>query len=179
MPPLRNRTRAYAQPYAPFNWRAAFWASVIGALVFAVFNIGLNWALRGLSPWIPLRMIAAMVLGQSALSPPDTFDAGILLVAVLVHLGLSIAYGTFLALVIPRLRTAAAIMVGGFYGLGLYYINFYGFNAFSPWFGDTRDWLNIASHFLFGAVLACAYTAINKGVPSDLVEPSSTEPLFR
>ncbi len=176
---LRNRTQAYSQPYAPFSWRAACWASVTAALVFAVFDIGLNWALRGLSPWTPLRMIAAMVLGQNALSPPDTFDAGILVVAILVHLVLSIAYGTFLALVIPRLRTPAAIMVGGFYGLGLYYINFYGFNAFSPWFADTRDWLNIASHFLFGAVLASVYTAINKGVLSDLVEPSSTEPLFR
>lgn len=176
---FRNRTQAYPQPYEPFSWRAACWASVIAALVFAVFDIGLHWALRGLSPWTPLRMIAAMVLGPRALSPLDTFDASILLVAILVHLALSIAYGTFLALVIPKLRAGAAILVGGFYGLGLYYINFYGFNAFSPWFGDTRDWLNIASHFLFGAVLACAYTAINKGEPSDLAEPSSTKPLFR
>ena len=168
----RARTQEQSQLYAPFNWRAAVAASIIAALVFAVVDIGLNWALRGVSPWMPLRMIAAIVLGPGALLPPDTFDAGVVLVAILLHLALSIVYGAFLAMVIPRLNTALGIVIGGLYGLALYYINFYGFSAFSPWFGDTRDWVNIASHFVFGAVLACAYAAMNRGEGGDLAEPS-------
>jgi len=84
------------------------------------------------------------------------------LAAVLVHLALSIVYGTFLALLLPRVDLAPGIVIGGLYGLALYYVNFYGFNIFSPWFAGMRDWVSIASHFAFGAVLACAYNAINR-----------------
>ena len=82
-------------------------------------------------------------------------------VAICLHIVLSIIYGTFLALVMPTVSAALGILLGGLYGLALYYINFYGFNAFSPWFVDHRDWLNIVSHCVFGAVLAYAYTALN------------------
>jgi hypothetical protein len=158
----QDREVARLQLHESFSWCAALWASVVAALVFAMLDIGLGWALRGISPWVPLRMMGAIVLGPAALSPPDTFDAQIVVVAILLHLVLSIAYGIFLGLVIPRVDTALGILVGGFYGLALYYINFYGFNAFSPWFVDQRDWVSIASHCAFGAVLAYAYTAINR-----------------
>ena len=161
MSQLYSSRQAHSQPYAPFSWSAALWASVIAGLVFAMLDIGANWALRGISPWVMLRMIGAIVLGPNALSPPDTFDARVMLVAILVHFALSILYGTFLALVIPKVDATVGILVGGLYGLALYYINFYGFNIFSPWFAGMRDWLSIASHFVFGAVLACAYAAIN------------------
>jgi hypothetical protein len=147
--------------YAPFSARAALSASVIAGLVFAVLDVGLGWVLRGISPWTPLRMIAAIALGPAALSPPDTFDPAVALVAIFTHLMLSIIYGTLLALLIPAVDVAWGTLLGGLYGLALYYINFYGFNAFSPWFAEQRDWLSIVSHFVFGAVLAYAYTALN------------------
>ena len=137
-------------------------AHLAGAgLVFAILDVGLGWALRGISPWTPLRMIGAIVLGPAVLSPPDTFDPAVALVAIFIHLMLSTIYGTLLALLMPAVDIAWAILLGGFYGLALYYINFYGFNAFSPWFAEQRDWVSIASHFVFGAVLAYAYTALN------------------
>mgnify|MGYP003693641813 CR=1 FL=1 len=82
------------------------------------------------SPWVLLRMIGAIVLGPGALSPSDTSDTSAMLVAIAVHLALSVVYGTFLALVIPKVDATLAILVGGLYGLALYYINFYGFNIF-------------------------------------------------
>ena len=106
-------------------------------------------------------MIGAIVLGPAVLLPPDTFDPSVALVAIFTHLTLSIIYGTLLALLMPAVDIAWGILLGGFYGLALYYINFYGFNAFSPWFAQQRDWVSIASHFAFGAVLSYAYTAIN------------------
>jgi hypothetical protein len=161
MSQFEHSRQAHLQPYAPFSWSAALWASVIAGAVFAMLDIGANWALRGTSPWVLLRMIGAIVLGPGALSPSDTSDTSAMLVAIAVHLALSVVYGTFLALVIPKVDATLAILVGGLYGLALYYINFYGFNIFSPWFAGMRDWVSIASHFVFGAVLACAYTAIN------------------
>jgi hypothetical protein len=147
--------------YASFDWRAALWASLIAGSVFALLHTGLEWALRGVSPAMPLRMTAAIVLGPDTFSPSDTVDPTIVLVAIGLHVVLSIVYGSLLALVLPAINKLWAVLIGGFYGLALYYINFYGFNAFSPWFADERDWPSIACHLIFGAVLAYAYTTIS------------------
>jgi hypothetical protein len=147
--------------YAPFDWRAALWASLIAGLVFALLDTGLDWALRGVSPWTPLRKTAAIVLGPDTLSPFETVGPRIVLVAIALHFALSTAYGTLLALILPTIERTWVGLVGGFYGLALYYINFYGFNAFSPWFADERDWLSIACHLVFGVVLAYAYATIS------------------
>jgi len=159
---VHGRSQAHGQLYAPFSWPAALWASLIAGIVFAVLELGANWALRGIAPSVLLRMTGALVLGPGTLSPPSGLDASVVLAATLVHLALSIVYGTFLALLLPRVDLAPGIVIGGLYGLALYYVNFYGFNIFSPWFAGMRDWVSIASHFAFGAVLACAYNAINR-----------------
>jgi hypothetical protein len=158
---LSKRSHASVPIYAPFNWKAALWASLTAGFVFVLINTCLGWALRETSPWTLARMTAAIVLGPGTLSPSETFSAGVVLVAILVHLVLSIVYGMFLALVLPTTDRMWGVLIGAFYGLALYYVNFYGFNAFSPWFMDQRDWLSIASHFAFGAVLAHAYMAIS------------------
>ena len=159
---LRHRDHVRAPVYAPFSARAALSASIIAGLVFAVVDAGLGWVLRGISPVTPLRMTGAIVLGPAALSPPNTFDATIALVAIATHLLLSTAYGTLLALLMPAVDIAWGILLGGFYGLALYYVNFYGFNAFSPWFAVQHDWVSVGSHFVFGAVLAYTYTTLNR-----------------
>ena len=176
MAQLHRRSHARSPPYAPFSAWAALSASVIAGLVFAILDVGLGWALHGISPWTPLRMIGAIVLGPAVLSPPDTFDPAVALVAIFTHLMLSTIYGTLLALLMPAVDIAWAILLGGFYGLALYYINFYGFNAFSPWFAEQRDWVSIASHFVFGAVLASAYTAINTRQFTGPTDPATRSP---
>ena len=155
------RKHASSPVYAPFRWRAALAASVSGGLVFALLHVGLMWAVHGVSPWVPVRMIAAIVLGPAVLSPPDTLDVLVVLVAILLHGMLSIGYGMLLLLLIPAVDTIWSIVVGGLYGLALYYINFYGFNAFSPWFIEERDAVSAVSHFVFGAVVASAYKTIH------------------
>ena len=134
---------ARLQLHESFNWRAALWASVVAAFVFATLYIGLGRARDEISPSLPTAHDGSYRAGPAPISPPDTFDAQIVVVAILLHIVLSIVYGTFLALVMPTGGTALGILLGGFYGLALYYINFYGFNAFSPWFVDQRDWLSI------------------------------------
>ena len=147
--------------YAPFSWRAALAASATGGLVFAVLHIGLLRAVHGVSPSVPIRMIAAIVLGPGALSSTDRFDPVVLLVAISIHGILSIVYGTFLALLLPAANAIWSILIGGLYGLILYYINFYGLNPFSPWFIEERDTMSMVSHLVFGAVVASAYRAFH------------------
>ena len=155
-------TQANAPVYAPFSWRAALAASLSGGLIFALLHLGLMWAVHGASPWAPVRMIAALVLGPAVLLPPDTPGVAVVLAAILVHGMLSIVYGMLLALLLPAVDTTWSIVIGGFYGLALYYINFYGFSAFSPWFMEERDAVSMVSHFAFGAVVAWAYKAIHR-----------------
>ena len=113
MEQLHHRDHFRAPVYAPFSVRAALSASIIAGLVFAVLDAGLGWVLRGISPLTPLRMIGAIVLGPAALSPPDTFDATIALVAIATHLLLSAAYGTLLALLMPAVDIAWGLLLGG------------------------------------------------------------------
>ena len=87
---------------------------------------------HGNSPWMPLHLIGAIGLGSIALSPANTFDLKILSTAVAIHMALAVLYGLSLALLIERMDTAWAIVIGAIYGLALYYINFYGFTKAFP-----------------------------------------------
>lgn len=92
--------------------------------------------------------------------PYATLGVEVALVAILVHAALSIVYGMFLALVLPTVDRMWGVLIGAFYGLALYYMNFYGFSAFS-WFVPGRDWASLASHVVFGTMLAYAYTLMS------------------
>src|SRR5258708_2754818 len=113
MAELRHSRFARAPVYAPFSAWAAVSASIIAGLVFALLDIGLGWALRGISPWIPMRMIGAIVLGPAVLSQPATFDPTVALVAIFIHLMLSVIYGALLALLMPAVDIAWGILLGG------------------------------------------------------------------
>lgn len=143
----------------PLVWSAAIWASIAAGLVFAGLEMALVWAVDQKSPWAPLHMIAAIALGPAALTPPDTFDLGIVGTAVAVHMALAIAYGLVLAAIVSRLDTGLAVIVGGLYGLALYLVNFYGFTSIFPWFADARGWVSIATHIAQSALMAYLYKA--------------------
>ena len=71
-------------------------------------------------------MIAAIGMGKSALPPPATFDAGIMIVAMLIHFGLSVILA-FMFAIIARGRTVGmSTMMGATSGLIVYLVNFYG-----------------------------------------------------
>lgn len=67
---MRHGGEVSIQFYAPFNPRAALWASLIAGLVFALLNTSLARQLRGDSPSTLLRMTAAIVLGPATLCYP-------------------------------------------------------------------------------------------------------------
>ena len=139
------------------DWRSAIWASIIGAVVFAVLEVVLVPLLQGKSPWAPLHMIGAIALGPSAMTAPDAFDLGVIGTAVGVHIGLAILYGVILAYIIATMTTGSAVVAGAIYGLALYFINFYGFTAWFPWFADARDGISIFTHIVQSGVVAYCY----------------------
>lgn len=140
----------------------AIWAGLITGVVFLVFEMAML-ALMGQSPWGPPRMMAAMILGQGVLPPPDayaTFDFGVVMVAMIVHFVLSIVYAFLFGLAATRMSLSTAVIVGGVFGLALYFINFYGFTALFPWFEMARNMVSIVGHVVYGLVLGFAYNRL-------------------
>ncbi len=142
------------------DWKAAIWAGVISGAVFMMLEMIMVPLFLDGSPWGPPRMIAAIVMGQGVLPPPATFDAGILMVAMVVHFALSILYGIILAFLISRMDLGVALAIGAALGLALYLINFYGMTAVFPWFAMARNWVSIFAHAVFGVAAAWAYKAL-------------------
>ena len=70
-------------------------------------------AIAGVGFWMPIRAIAATVLGHDA-----STGAGPVLLGLVIHLAVSIAWGIFFAAITPReLPPAASIAFGTFGGL--------------------------------------------------------------
>lgn len=151
-----------SQPH-PIDWSAAFWASIISGLVFAVLEMALVPIFDDLSAWAPLHLIGAIGLGPDAMSPANNFDLKIVSTAVAIHMALAILYGFILALFIARLDIGWwAIIVGCAYGLLLYWINFYGFSRSFPWFADARGGISVFTHIVQSGLMALLYKLFSR-----------------
>lgn len=150
------------------DWKAAIWAGVIAGLVFMMVEMMLVWLVQGMSPWGPPRMMAAMVLGKGILPPPADFSITAMMVAMMVHLPLSILYGVVLGWAIHRLGMVSGLIVGAAFGLlAVYAVNFYLIAPMMfPWFIEARNWIGALSHAIFGMVLAGVYVAMRRGTSS-------------
>lgn len=144
------------------DWKAATWSGIIAGVVFLMLEMIMVPVFGGGSPWGPPRMMAAIVLGEGVLPPPATFDLGIVMAAMGLHLVLSVVYAVVFALAVGRLSLGPALALGAVGGLILYLVNFYGFTALFPWFAMARNWISILGHLVFGLVAAGGYVAIRK-----------------
>ena len=144
------------------DWKAAVGAGMIAGFIFLALEMFMVPVYGGGSAWGPPRMMAAIVLGKSVLPPPATFDVGILMAALGLHLALSVVYTVVFALAVSRLNRGLALAIGGTGGLILYLVNFYGFTILFPWFAMARNWISIFGHIVFGLVAALAFMTIRE-----------------
>ena len=144
------------------DWRAAIMAGV----VFLVLELVLATLIPGGSPWASPRMIASTLLGRSVLHAPGTFEASIMVAALVLHFVLAIVFALMLSLIMAPFRfdssTAMASLVGAVFGLAMYLLNFYGMTRFFPWFAEARNWVNVVSHLVFGVVVADTYMRLER-----------------
>ncbi|ANU07817.1 hypothetical protein [Paraurantiacibacter namhicola] len=131
---------------------------VAGAIFLAVELVMVPLVLGG-ALWGPPRMMAAIAMGDGVLPPPATFDAGIVLVGMLVHFALSAVLGVVFAAMAKAMNLSGtkAIVAGAVFGLLVYLVNFYGLTAVFPWFEMARNWVTIFAHLVFGGVLGWYY----------------------
>jgi len=147
------------------DWRAAVIGGCVAGAVFLVLELLAMWAI-GQSLWGPPRMIAAIVLGRDALIQPATFDASIMLAALIVHFVLAIIFAVILAVIMAPFSLDSsfgmASLAGGLFGVAVYLVNFYGMTAFFPWFAEARGWVSFICHIVFGLVAADMYLRLER-----------------
>lgn len=146
----------------PSGWRAYIWAGVVAGtlatlaqmLLWVIFTDDLPGVL-----YRDARLTAALILGESALPPPASFDVGIMVAATLVHFALSIVYAAIFIALTERLGRVSALLVGAVFGIALYAVNLYGFTAIFPWFAQARSGIALLAHVVFGvsAIAACRF----------------------
>ncbi len=142
------------------DWSAALWAGVIAGAIFLALNIFAVPLFVGGNAWIGLRYTASIALGQGALPPPATFDITVLIVALVTHFVLSIAFTLLLAFIIHRWGLIVGLAGGALFGLALYFISFYTLTFFFPWFFAIRSWPLIISYMIFGAAAGGIYESL-------------------
>ena len=127
-------------------------AALAAGIASTLAQLGLWW-LAG-EPAVALllrdaRLTAALVLGHEVLPPPAGFDLAVMLVASLIHFGLSLLYA---ALLFPfrRARLVAALFIGSGFGTVLYAMNLHGFTLLFPWFVEARGGITFVAHLVFG-----------------------------
>lgn len=147
------------------SWSAAAQAGLIGGTAYLILELMLVPLFVGGTVWNVLRMIAAIVLGQGVLPPPDTFDLPVSLTGVGVHFALSVVYGLLLASMINRSGPGVALVVGAMFGLVLYVLNYYAFTALFPWFANARTWVTVFTHLVFGFVVSWSYKTMGVNPP--------------
>lgn len=142
------------------NWRCAGTAGVLAGIVATFVQLLLWWA----ASYMPIAMLlrdarlaAAIIMGQSVLPPPVTFDWMVMAAATVVHGILSVSYGLLLGYIVARLPMRPALLAGIAFGLLLFCVNMYGFTAIFPWFLASRDWVTALAHILFGLSGAFIY----------------------
>lgn len=149
------------------DWPATIWAGVIAGVVFVIAEMLMVMLFMGESPWGPPGMIAAILLGGDVLPPPTSFDIGILMAAMVIHFPLSVAYGLLAGWIVHRLANMSALLLGGVFGLAIYFINFYLIApAAFPWFTQAQNWVSLVSHLIYGLVLGGTYAALRKHKPA-------------
>lgn len=139
------------------DWSAAVWSGVIAGALFLLVNLFFSPVGNA---WVMLRLFSSVVLGQSILAPPPTFNLSALIVGLLVHFVLSILYALLIAYVIHRGGLISGVIGGALLGLALYSINFYTLTLLYPWFFAMRSTVFVATHLLFGALAGGIYEAL-------------------
>lgn len=153
---MEELIRAYARRFDQTQWFRAVYAACLAAIVFLVLQMLIAATIQGYSPWMPIRMIAAIALGTSAL-PETGSPVGVLVVAFLLHFGLSIITAWILAPLVHGQALGMTLATGAAAGLVIYLVNFHVLVLGFTWFEGIRGWSTLLNHLVFGTVLTGSY----------------------
>lgn len=132
-------------------------AGAMAGVVLAVVR-AVTAARAGGESWHPLEIASAPLLGPRALEPG--FDATALVLGLVIHLALSVAWGAAFGLFFHGLSRRGTVIAGAFYGLVVWLLMFY---VVLPLAGLSEVAATIATrtaivdHVVFGLAIGIAY----------------------
>ena len=117
------------------------------------------------SPWEGLTSFTPAIMGRVV---PATWGVAPFVV-ILLHLALSLIYGSIISFAVIHIREMGAVLTGGVVGLVLYFLNL---GAVSMWFPAMRgnEMSVVVTHVVCGLITAGAYRGLLRrrlSVPSD------------
>lgn len=140
------------------GFKSVVFSGIVAGIVFLMAEM-LMLAMAGQSPFGPPRMMAAMVMGKEVLPPPATFEMGIMMVAMVVHLMISVVAAFAFGIIYKMFGRSLmiALLLGAVYGLIFYFVAFYIMTGIWPWFEMARGTISIVGHILFGLALGATF----------------------
>lgn len=138
------------------DWGASGWAGLAAGAAFILLQMMIAAGFGGEGRADPVRLLASIALGESVVKGEAPASI-VFLAAAAVHLQLSMIYARVLAGMIHRRTRSRALVIGGLFGLGLYFLNYYAFAALFPWFTTARGPAAIIAHVGFGVIAAWIY----------------------
>lgn len=144
------------------DWPAAIAAGLVAGAVAMAMDLLWTTLMLGSNPWHTAHQVAAMLLGSDVLQgPTQVFKLGIVAAALLIHYGLGVIFGCILAFIVTGFHYEGSLpvleVVGGLFGIALYFINFYGFAGVFPWVAEMRSGAYLVEHLVFGMTAALVY----------------------
>jgi hypothetical protein len=172
-------TTATTGTTAPIGWRRYLRADdelLVAGFVGGLSKLVVDTVVAPLmltSPWDVFRMLSSILLGRSVVEPGSPFGAGEAVVGLLVHFCLSFLYAALLLAVLRRRwrGRVAAVAIGCLFGAVLYVVDLHLFTALYPWVSAIRGFLQLASHVIFGAVVALVYVSFHPGPTLEELAP--------
>lgn len=142
------------------DWRAAAVSGLAAGAFLIVVELFWSSMLSGVNPWVPTRMIAAIVMGQDVLQT-SLFSVGTVAAALVIHFVLGAILGMVLAAIMAPFQLDSSIgmslIAGAVFGVVVYLFNFFVMTSAFPWFIDARGWHTLFGHMLFGMAIGLCY----------------------
>lgn len=142
------------------HYQVVIWAGVVAGTLATLIQVLLWIIFTDDFPSIlfrDARLTAALILGESVLPPPSTFNVWLMLLASVIHFTLSIAYATLLSALTAHLNAIKSQLAGIGFGIALYMVNLYGFTLIFPWFTQARGWITLIAHIVFSMTAVLIY----------------------
>lgn len=158
------------------DWRAAILSGIVSGILFLVVQMLLAWQAaetdNGL--WLPIRMIAAIFLGDEVIPSTFPLSGKIVAVGVGTHMIFAVAAACLLAIIIHKWGIVVGFFGGAAFGFGLYIINYFFTSKFFPWFENAQNYVMAVSHIAFGAIAGSVYEMLEVERWVAVDEPAST-----
>lgn len=146
------------------DWGKAVVAGIVSMAAFAATLMAFAWAVRGVSPWRPIDIFGAIVLGQPASESAVVHTVATMVAGALLLLALGVLSGVIVAFIVHRMHPALALTAGAAFGVAMYYVDMHGFARIFEPLAMLRGWSTLIAYAIQGGLAAGLYRAMNRAL---------------